>query len=632
LVLMVFTLRAYHNAVEAGYGLYYAPEYSVWTGIVDFAYLGLSAVFGLVMMGHAYATTPKSIEKRQLQWTMLGLAAAVLVVAVDLVLTVVSAHDQLEEYILIIVFLLLPFSFALAILRYRLWDLDVVLSRSAVYGLLTAGLAALYLLLITAISSVLGDALAAVGYPFVLFVSALSVGILFNPARAWLQSLIDRAFFRQQVDYQRALARWSEELSTSLRFADLAHLLLDEVPTHLLIREAWLLVLDERESRLEALMQQGRGGHTAQPEGADADVEGQIDPRALSIQVRSPTTTNLARPGTVLLLYEDGDQADAAEVRGDLVLVGWRQAGVRLVLPLLSGEKLVGVYLLGEKLSGDVYQRQELDLLRTLTNQAAVAITNARLYEEIHAFSRDLEVKVQERTKELRDFLSVVCHELNTPITAVRGFTDLLLDGKAGSLTTKQDEYLTRVSGNVGSLMRLVDDLADVSKIENGRLTVRLEPLNLQQVVAAAVSSLMEDIKKKDQQVTVSMPAEDCIVRGDPQRLAQILINLLSNAYRYTPAGGQIQIAAKRVNDSVGIKVSDTGIGIQPDDLDRIFERFYRSPDPFVQEQSGTGLGLSITKSLVELHGSQLQVESVVGQGSTFSFKLKLAAQGGGGA
>jgi signal transduction histidine kinase len=632
LVLMAFTFAAFYNAVEKGYGLYHAPNYRFWNGWVDASYLGLSALFGLVVMGRTYASTPKSIEKRQIQWIMLGLAPATVVVAVDVLLTSVEAHTAWSEYLLILVYFLLPLSFALAILRYRLWDLDVVLSRSALYGLLTAGLAAIYLLLVSVVSVTLGIAIRGNGYAFILFVSALVVGILFNPGRAWLQALIDRTFFRRQVDYQRALARWSEKLSTSLRFADLADLMLDEVPTHIQVRQAWLLILDEEEACFEALVRQAETADMASAPGVVAphpDRAPTGSHQQLSIPVHSRLTTDLSRPGKLLLLYDHGHD--------DPALARWRQAGVRLALPLLMPGpsdalgKLVGLYLLGDKLSGDIYQRQELELLRTLTNQAAVAITNARLYEQVHAFSQELEAKVEERTKELRDFVSVVYHELSTPITSLRGYTALLLDGKAGPLTSRQTRYLNTTRRSVGRLLRLVGDLADISRIEDGRLTIRPEPLDLDQAVAETVSGLADVIEEKGLQVAVSMPAGDCMVQGDPQRLVQILTNLISNACRYTPAGGQIEIVAQVADGAVEIQVSDTGIGIEPGELDRIFERFYRSQDPLVQAQSGTGLGLAITKSLVELHGSRLWVDSVVGEGSTFGFSLPLAGTPGGG-
>jgi signal transduction histidine kinase len=280
---------------------------------------------------------------------------------------------------------------------------------------------------------------------------------------------------------------------------------------------------------------------------------------------------------------------------------------------------------LGSKLSGDIYQREELNLLRTVANQTAISIGNTRLYEEVHASSKELEETVGERTKELRDFVSVVYHELRTPITAIQGYTALLLEEKVGSLTDKQARYLGSVENSIHRLMDLVDDLSDISEIEAGRLAIHPEPLNLRQVVEETLSSLSNTIEEKGLQVEVSLPPDIEMIVGDPHRVTQILTNLVSNACRYTPAGGQICIAANRVNSRAALTIQDTGIGIRREELDHIFERFYRSDDPMVRDQSGTGLGLAITKSLVELHGGQLWVQSTAGKGSTFGFSLPLA-------
>jgi signal transduction histidine kinase len=296
-----------------------------------------------------------------------------------------------------------------------------------------------------------------------------------------------------------------------------------------------------------------------------------------------------------------------------------------VILPLVSAGQLVGIYLLGFKLSGDIYQRQELGLLRTLANQAAIAIANARLYEEVRAFSQELEGKVRERTKELRDFVSVVYHELSTPMTAIQGYTALLLDGKGGLLEEKQSRYLEAVARSVKRLMRLVGDLSDVSRIDDGRMTIHPEPVYLKKTVEEIIGSLSGIIEEKGLQIEIALEPGAEYVLGDPERVTQIFTNLISNACRYTPAGGRITIASSLMNGVAEMIVRDTGIGIPKEDLQRIFERFYRSPDPVVREQHGTGLGLAITKSLVELHESELWVDSRMGKGSTFGFSLPVA-------
>ncbi|MEJ2207735.1 MAG: ATP-binding protein [Anaerolineae bacterium] len=674
LVLLVLIVVAYNDALQKGMGSYHAPLFTQLTDRVGFAYLGLSGALGLAVMGHAYATASQPIQRRRLQWILLGLSFALVAAITDLILTWSQLHSPQTSFWLLLGFLPVPVAFAFAILRYRLWDLDLVINRSMVYSMVTASLVAVYLLVVGGLSMALGIAAGSRGYTAVLFLSALLIGLLFNPLRTRIQSAIDRIFFRQQVDHQAALARWSEELSTSLRFADVARLLLVEVPQQLQIESAWLLVLDQDEDCLVPLDLDGEGDGEKQNAPAAA--------QRLTTPVCDALALDLNRPGTVLLLPSSWEHpawsrgpggtwvhpsstgalpppprgaapggTSAGEAGRDVVggrdLIGeWKEAGVRLALPLVSGGQgaplsvrharpglestgLVGIYLLGLRLSGDVYQRQEMELMRTLANQAAIAIANARLYERVTGFSQELEIEVQDRTKELRDFVSVVYHELSTPITSIRGFTDVLLEREAEHLNDRQRRYLVTIRRNVGRLMRLVGDLSDVSKIDGGRLTIHPELLDLRQVVSETVASLEGIVEDKGLQVTISVPPDAATVEGDRHRVMQILNNLLTNACRYTPAGGQITIAARQHSSAprVEVTVTDTGIGIHKGDLEHIFERFYRSEDPLVQEQSGTGLGLPITQSLVELHGSSLWVKSTVGQGSTFGFSLPLVEE-----
>ncbi|HFD39909.1 MAG TPA: GAF domain-containing protein, partial [Anaerolineae bacterium] len=601
-ILLILTAQAYTESLLAGSGIWYAPRYAT-LNTIGFAYLTAAATFVLASMGYVYATTGDSVERRQLQWVMWGLGIAVASSFVDMALTSMHLYLPNVSDLLLLGTLALPLAFAFAILRYHLLDVDLVVNRSMVYAVLTAALAALYLLLITFLSNALGIAAGSGNYTIIVFISALLIGLLVNPLRARLQKAVDRLFFRQQLDFQDSLIRWSHQLSTSIRFSDVARLLIQEVPQQLLIADAWLLVLDEEESRFAAL---------PSPGGEKADQEASPVPD-LSIPASHPLAAPLLQGEDVLVLGEIGMDRPG-QWSDDWIPSSWREAGVCVALPLISGGQMVGIYLVGAKLSGDIYQRQELDLLRTLANQAAIAIANARFYEQVHTFSQEMETKVRERTQELRDFISAVYHELSTPMTAIRGYTELLM-GEEGELPeARKRRYLQVVHRNVQRLMRLVADLSDVARIEDGRLTIHPEPLRLRDVVQGTVTSLSSMVEEKGLRLAVNLDPEDAIVLGDEQRVGQILTNLLTNACRYTPAGGRITVTAQRMDGVVEITVRDTGIGIRADELGRIFDRFYRSDHPFVREQAGTGLGLAITKSLVEMHGSRLWVKSRVGQ------------------
>ncbi len=589
LVLMAAAIRALYQAIQDHQGPFYAPTF--WALISEWAYLclALCAIVGLIRLAYLYATTREPVVKRQTQWVIWGLAFAIVSSLVDLIFTWTRMHSSWSVNLLLLGTIPLPVGFAFAILRHHLLEVDLVIKRSVVYAVLTGSLVALYLLLISVLSNALGFAAGTRGYALVLFLSALIIGILASPLRSRVQDIIDRTFFRRHLDYERALSRWSEDLSTSIQFADLSRLLLNEVPQQLAISCAWLLVLNQAATRLEPV--------TANGVTADLglDAGGKLAGRLYSQKA--------------VVLNENEPPA-------------WSRAGVRVALPLVSGSQLLGIYLLGEKLSGDLYLHQELEFLRTFANQAAVSIANARLYEQVRAFNQELEKKVEDRTRELRDSLSSVYHELRTPITAIQGYSELVLDGGAGPVTDKQVRYMAIVQNNVRRLADLVNDLAEVSQIETGRLKIKPEPLDLRTAAEDTVASLAGLIEEKDLKVEIAPVSTAPVVRGDYKRVVQILTNLIGNACRYTPAGGQITVSFQPMDGIMLTTVKDTGIGVHPDELDRIFERFYRSDDPLVREQRGTGLGLSIAKSLVEMHGGRIWVESEVGKGSAFGFTL----------
>jgi CheY-like chemotaxis protein/two-component sensor histidine kinase len=233
--------------------------------------------------------------------------------------------------------------------------------------------------------------------------------------------------------------------------------------------------------------------------------------------------------------------------------------------------------------------------------------------------SRQAEV---ERLK--NEFISSVSHELRTPMTSIKGYTDLLFLGMAGGLTDAQRSFLQIIKSNADRLTALVNDILDISRIETGRLRLTIERLNVVQLIEQAIASFREQFREKGLDLKWSPPAALDDVRGDAARVTQVLNNLLDNAWHYTPAGGRVQVTAERRDGFVHVHVEDTGIGIAPDNLPRIFDRFYRADHPVVQEAGGTGLGLSIAKMFVEMLGGEIWVESEVGKGSTFSFSLPL--------
>lgn len=314
-------------------------------------------------------------------------------------------------------------------------------------------------------------------------------------------------------------------------------------------------------------------------------------------------------------LVEDlkGDPAYAALVPGMVA---------QLTVPIRWEEQIIGVITLESSQPGRL-DREALEFVTRLADHAAIAIENARLFEQVR---RANDAKTE--------FISFVSHELKQPMTSIKGYTDLMIKGAAGELNDAQRSFLETVRSNADRMNKLVSDLLDVSRIESGRMRLDVGVVSIQQVIEDALRTIRGQIEAKKQRLELDIASDLPPVKADRDRLVQILTNLVSNAHKYTPEGGRIAIRAERWSNGQGRKeeamlalcaVSDTGIGISPADQERLFTKYFRADDPAVHSVAGTGLGLIITKSLVELHGGEIWVESELGKGSTFTFTIPIA-------
>ena len=223
-------------------------------------------------------------------------------------------------------------------------------------------------------------------------------------------------------------------------------------------------------------------------------------------------------------------------------------------------------------------------------------------------------------------FVSMVSHELRTPLTCIKGYVEVVLtDDTFGGLTESQREFLEISRSEVRRLERIMNDLLDLSHLESGKLALHLEALDINQLIAALLPSFRPVWEKKRQTFTLRLPGAASMVLGDADRVTQILTNLLSNAHKYTPEEGRIDLAVEEVGSMVSIAVTDTGIGLSSEEQAQLFTSFYRAHNDATKEIDGTGLGLTITRLLVEMHKGTIQVTSEPGHGSTFRFTLPLA-------
>jgi len=314
------------------------------------------------------------------------------------------------------------------------------------------------------------------------------------------------------------------------------------------------------------------------------------------------------------------------------------------VVPLRSAGVVIGTLAVANRRDGRRFDEDDLKLLRTLGDQAVVALDRAHTFEEIRRNERDLtakNVELERATRLKSQFLANMSHELRTPLNAIIGFSDLILSGGLGEVSHEQRDLLEAVLRNGRHLLDLINSVLDLSKIEAGRMTLALAGTDLRAAITGAVVDTASLRTAKHQECEVHLDDGPLQVVADGVRVRQILFNLLSNASKFTPAEGRVTLTAVRTNaplpvpsdragdqsrlaprDAVWIAVSDTGIGIQPEDMEKLFQEFSQVDSSASRQQQGTGLGLALSRRFVELHGGTIGAESVHGKGSTFWFIL----------
>jgi GAF domain-containing protein len=302
-----------------------------------------------------------------------------------------------------------------------------------------------------------------------------------------------------------------------------------------------------------------------------------------------------------------------SRVRDALLQAGYRAL---LAVPLLREDHIIGGLTVHRRTPGE-FSAEVLDLLRTFATQSVLAIQNARLFRELADKSHQLEVASQHKS----EFLANMSHELRTPLNAIIGFSEVLGDRMFGELTDKQEEYLNDIMESGQHLLSLINDILDLSKIEAGRMELELTEFDLPQAIDNAVTLVRERAGRRGIALRQAVDERLGEIRGDERKVKQVLLNLLSNALKFTSEGGRIDVSARFQDASAEISVADTGVGIAPEDQEAVFEEF-RQVGTAAKKVEGTGLGLALSRKFVELHGGRIWVTSQVGVGSTFTFRI----------
>jgi signal transduction histidine kinase len=497
-----------------------------------------------------------------------------LVVLVPILFLPGAAYYDVWVRLAIFSTVLFPLGVAYAALRHQLFDVEIVLKRTALYALLTAILSGLYAGLVLGLRPVMESLLDGNGTMATNVTATLAVALLFSPLRDRLQAWIDRTFFRPHYDFQAAVGG----------FADRLH---------------------------------GEGGQALRQ-----TLDRTLSPTYMALYVRTEDGALVCEgPGETAMRLEESHPASQLEVGGRARLLdgeAYDLPAASLALPLgVEPGRSLGLVVIGPPRTGLDYRSDDRQLLKTLGAQLALWLDGLRLQAKVEALDEGQQTR--------KNFFNMVAHELRTPLTAVFGYTEFLDEEIAGPLNERQHKFVSQIRAGVLRVQGLVDDLLDMARMDAGTFALGRAEVDLVAKVREVADSLLPLVKAAELTLVLDLPETlDAWIDGD--RIGQVIANLLGNAIKFTPAGGFVRLSLRGTPSEIRVEVRDTGPGIAAGDQELLFKRFSQLGTPAARGGRGTGLGLSIAKALVEAHGGLIGVESTPGEGATFWFTLPLAS------
>lgn len=496
-----------------------------------------------------------------------------------------------------------------SIVKHRLMDIRFVVARSFAYILLLTALAAIYA------GSVLG--LERIFFPqyynqFNLAQGTLRTVIsvvmvfLFQPLRRWITNATDKIFFKNTYNKDDLLSELSHTLGSTIVLIEMLYKVSD------------ILTREMKASRTLFALIKG-------------------DDRLYTVQANGYKETPDVHPSDILHITKDGlmvaDELEDNSRHKSLL----RQYDAAVAIPLKTDKEVVGVLLLGEKSSGDMYNQQDLSVLEIIAPEIAVAIENAKSYEEINRFNITLRQEVKRATYRLKEkntqlmeldkakdeFISMASHQLRTPLTAIKGYLSMLLEGDAGDIKVGQYDFINEAYSGANRMVGLINDLLNVSRMETGRFFLEPKEVDIERVVEEEVKQLQNSAKAKGLYLKIERKGRVPHIWADETKIRQVVMNFMDNAIYYTNNGG-VTVVLSHDKGNFIYEVHDTGIGVPKAQQEHMFEKFFRADNARTARPDGTGLGIYLAKRVIVDHGGEVIFSTVEGKGSIFGFKFPL--------
>jgi len=487
----------------------------------------------------------------------------------------------------------------IAVLRFHLLDIRIIVRKGVAYLLTSTTVGIIYVGLIVLFSTILQQSLPQWAHIFLLLAAALVLQALWRG----VQQKVDRWFYRDQYDFLNELEKFSQESHDISNLPELSSSLVGLVARGFQVPSVYLLLLQKTGVFNPIATTEKVGSH-------------------ISISKSSPIIEWLNNNKGVLprlqLELDPKLQAITMKEKTDIT-----HLDIHMFVPLKSNQgEVIGLLLMGQKKSEQPYSDEDLRRIITVTSRISIELENARLYAQELSVRKELQRQDEQKT----EFLHHVAHELKTPLTAIISSSELMTAEDIVNIPLEQRErLLNNINRSAWLMDRKVGELLDLARIQIGRLEMNLTPLDMGEIIEDLTSQLSSLFKNKEQSLEIVIPITLPQAKGDRERTTEVILNLLSNANKFSPAGGHITILAKADDSMITLEVKDSAPTISEVDRERIFNAYYRGGSNEEQQRvSGLGLGLAISKRLVELQGGEIGVICKEGQGNIFYFTLPI--------
>ncbi len=569
-------------------------------GILFFMIHALVFAFGGIILLILRYRRSSALLKAQLRYVLLGTLLFMTLLPLTNFVLPVALHQVNLVALSPLYTILFAGASGYAILRHRLFDIKAIVARSATYILLVATLASVYALVFFSASELFVNTSGQRNAVSIFL--AVFLAFSFQPLQRLFEKASNRIFFHNRYDSQEILSSFSKILVSELDLDRILKKALVELCQSLHIQFGQIIVYNnDRVYRI---------GHY-----------GQL-PKRLMV---APELKKLGNDLVVADELETGERKEHME-----------RHGIRVALPLHTREEFIGYLLLGDKLSGDIYSSQDLDLLEIAGKELAVAILNAKAYVQIEEFNINLQARIEHATNRLRvanrhlkeldrakdEFISMASHQLRTPLTTIKGYLSMMLEGDAGPISDNQRQFVQFAFDSSERMVNLISDLLNVSRLSAGRFLIQTKPTDMVKMIGEEVRQLSTHATAKHINLIFDPPPEPLPpAEIDDNKTRQVVMNFIDNAIYYT-AQGEVRVVLEQSGDRVRFEVHDTGIGVPDAARKKLFSKFFRADNAMTVRPDGTGLGLYLAKRVVEDQGGTIIFSSVEGKGSTFGFEL----------